>query len=300
MPAGAAVRIVLRFLLDEMVANEPGTRHGRDEEPLHQFRVASRSARSVLRHAGDTLPAKRAGKVSAGLAWLATLTGPARDLDVHLLQLPQDQDLDPLRILLLGRRDAARGALLGGLDSPRYQTLIRRWSALAADAPARHGKARRPAGPVVDAYISAAHGRVLDLAAAIHPGSTPQDLHRLRKRAKALRYLLENFRALYPAVPWKAAVGELKSLQDTLGEYQDCQVQAHLLSAVASLTDHPAAPAARRILADLEGRRERSRAEAATRSQRFASLAVTELFRQLYQPTSAASLGRPHPTRSGA
>jgi CHAD domain-containing protein len=293
MPAGKAVRIVLRSLLDEMVASEQDVRQARDGEPLHQFRVASRSARSVLRHAGDTLPAKRARKVSAGLAWLATLTGPVRDLDVHLLQLPEEQEVDALRDALGARREAARTALLDCLDSPRYKALVRRWSALVEEAPEQRGKARRAAGPVVDSYLSAAHGRILELASVIHPESRPEDLHRLRKRAKALRYLLENFRAFYPSAEWKAAVRELKSLQDTLGEYQDCRVQADLLAALAGGRAGSGISSARRVLLSLESRRERSFAESSARFQRFSSPEVTELFRRLYEPL-------PHPARSGA
>ena len=45
--------------------------------------------------------------------------------------------------------------------------------------------------------------------------------HAVRKRLKRLRYLSELAEPLFPAREIEAFVGELKSLQDALGRYQD-------------------------------------------------------------------------------
>jgi CHAD domain-containing protein len=58
-------------------------------------------------------------------------------------------------------------------------------------------------------------------------------LHDLRKDAKKLRYLLECFGGLFPAKPRRAFVGQLKALQDNLGEHQDAEVHLAQLRVLA-------------------------------------------------------------------
>ena len=55
--------------------------------------------------------------------------------------------------------------------------------------------------------------------------SPSDDVHALRKRCKELRYLLEVFRPVCARAPHRRLVKELKSLQDTLGDFQDGEVQ---------------------------------------------------------------------------
>ena len=64
------------------------------------------------------------------------------------------------------------------------------------------------------------------MGAAIDDASPPEALHDLRKKGKELRYLLEFFAGLYPAEVVKPMVKTLKALQDTLGRFQDREVQA--------------------------------------------------------------------------
>jgi CHAD domain-containing protein len=61
--------------------------------------------------------------------------------------------------------------------------------------------------------------------AAITEQSPPESLHDLRKRCKELRYALEFFAPLYDRATQAKVVGELKRLQDCLGEFQDTEVQ---------------------------------------------------------------------------
>ena len=64
----------------------------------------------------------------------------------------------------------------------------------------------------------------------------------MRKRAKGLRYLLEFFAPLYDPVAYRKVVGDLKSLQDCLGDFQDSQVQREEIHALADamLAEHAA------------------------------------------------------------
>lgn len=288
MSIAKAVSLVLSSLHEEMVANEAGVRSQLDTEFLHEYRVAGRCARSVLRQVQDLVPDESATALSDELRWLGTLTGPARDIDVHLNQLREaGSEVAPLRRLLVERRANAHEALVAALDSQRYRALLGSWSDLEHRAAARSRSlaGKRPAGEVVDEYLRQAHRRVLKAGTAVHDDSPAEALHDVRKKAKALRYLLETFQTLYPNDDWRAVVTELKVLQDNLGEFQDCQVQAAELRAmeedlaregasivtiVEGMTDH------------LDERQATARAAFAQRFKRFSSKGVAGRMKRLY------------------
>jgi CHAD domain-containing protein len=113
-------------------------------------------------------------------------------------------------------------------------------------------------------------------------------LHDLRKKGKELRYLLELFAALFPAQTIGPMVATLKSLQDTLGRFQDCEVQADMLRAlsadIAAQQHGPQALLAVGVLIEhLESRQAQARTEVAARFGPFAAKArrraVKETFR---------------------
>jgi CHAD domain-containing protein len=67
--------------------------------------------------------------------------------------------------------------------------------------------------------------KVARKGAVITAGSPPESLHDLRKRCKELRYALEFFAPLHDQAGYGKVVGDLKRLQDCLGEFQDTEVQ---------------------------------------------------------------------------
>ena len=75
------------------------------------------------------------------------------------------------------------------------------------------------------------------------------DIHRVRKRAKELRYLLEMFGPVFVREGLDPVVQRLRSLQDTLGEFQDAEVQRSWL---ARVPDMPGAQQAHRKLVTKE------------------------------------------------
>src|SRR5581483_10764100 len=118
--AAAALGAVLARLRDHVITNEEGTRQQLDTEFLHDFRVAIRRARSMLKVAGGVLAPGPAGHLAGELQWLAGVTGPVRDLDVHLEELGPEaaDDLDPLRQHLETLRRTAQADLFAGLGAP--------------------------------------------------------------------------------------------------------------------------------------------------------------------------------------
>ncbi|MFY9931917.1 MAG: CHAD domain-containing protein, partial [Streptosporangiaceae bacterium] len=172
------------------------------------------------------------------------------------------------------------------LRGPRFRALTDDWrKALLgirdAGAPKRgksRPKRRRPiaAGDLAAATTGRAFRRIVAQGQAITADSAPESLHNLRKRAKELRYLLEFFAPLHDPVAYRKVVGDLKQLQDCLGDFQDSQVQREELQVLAGqMLAKRAAPAATllamgEIAANLADSQAVARADFARRFARFA------------------------------
>lgn len=245
--AGRATRIVLRQLGDVVAASWQGATGDDDPEPLHELRVALRRARAVLRRSRDVLPDHAREEALDLVVSLARRTGAPRDLDVHLLEWesyvapldPADRArLEPVREALAARRDRAHADLedameLAGRDRwhRRFDELIDARRELDGERPA---DARRPVGRVVAKRIERDHHRLVSRSRKITASSPSDDIHRLRKDAKQLRYLVDAFGSLVSGSHRRAYLAELKALQDRLGALQDATVHRIELDDVAT------------------------------------------------------------------
>ncbi len=245
--AGRATRTVLHQLGDVVAASWQGAADGVDPESLHELRVALRRARAVLRVSRDVLPEHAREEALDLVVSLARHTGTPRDLDVHLLEWasyiepldPSDRTLlEPVRELIASRRDAAHISLQDVMDTAgrdrwhrRFDELIDTRRELDGDRPS---DARRPVGRVVAKRIERAHRRLVARGRAITAGSTSDAVHRLRKDAKQLRYLLDAFGSLASSSHRRAYLAELEALQDRLGALQDATVHRVELDVVAA------------------------------------------------------------------
>jgi len=305
MPAPVAVATLLLGLLDTLEQNVDGTLRDIDTEFLHDLRVAVRRTRSAIKLLGDMLPDGLAAAYAAEFKWLGDLTTPVRDLDVHLLgframtaQLvaASPADLEPFRAFLVRRRTREFRLLAAGLRSARFRAITEHWRK-ALEEVRDAGRPAKRRGVTADDLAVTRTARVFRRVAAqgsaITAASAPESLHDLRKRCKELRYVLEFFAPLHDPVAYRKVLGDLKQLQDCLGEFQDSQVQREEIHALADamLADH-AAPAATllamgEIAANLARSQAEARAEFAQRFARFAGSAGQQRFRDL--------LDRPRP-----
>ncbi|MET0577161.1 MAG: CHAD domain-containing protein, partial [Ilumatobacteraceae bacterium] len=292
IPALEGFRVVLAHLAEAIEANRQGTIDDIDPEFLHEFRVAVRRTRSVLRHGKRVLP--ELPWATEDLRSLGQLTGPPRDLDVYVLEwdryvaalAPETvAALDPVRRQLEADRDAAHGELAAALRSSATTDLLERWRSWLAEPPAAteggpHGE--RPVGAVVTRRIVKAQDRLLQQGRAITPETPADDVHELRKDAKKLRYLLECFGGLLRPGERKAFVKRLKELQDNLGEHQDAAVHVEQLREVAGElpTGVPATTfvAIGQLIEQLDRRRQAARDEFAERFTRYDSAATHQAF----------------------
>jgi CHAD domain-containing protein len=130
---------------------------------------------------------------------------------------------------------------------------------------------------VAQQRIGQAARRVLKHGERITADSPGEMVHALRKRCKELRYLLEVFRPLLAPVAQRRLVGELKKLQDCLGEFQDGEVQREAVRAfAAAMMDEGRAPAPTvlamgELAAQLDARQLHARAELVGRLDPFLS-----------------------------
>ena len=159
--ADLAVADALLGYLAEIEANVAGIVSDIDTEYLHEFRVAVRRTRSVLKLLGDVLPDGLADRVGAEFRWLGDVTSPTRDLDVYLLGIDdmaklvaRPGGLDAFGVHVRKRRAVEHRALVRALRSARFVDLCATWrvrvgrrhvSTLAAPGDCRSAGAGAPA-----------------------------------------------------------------------------------------------------------------------------------------------------------
>ena len=180
-----------------------------------------------------------------------------RSLDVYLLELDSmaaglasadPHDLDPFRSFLVRHRAAERRRLVRGLRSRRFEELMDGWrSALARVVAEADGGPS--AAKLARQRLERAFQTVVRRGKKIASDSPSDDVHSLRKRCKELRYLLEVFRPLCAEASYRPLLKELKALQDTLGDFQDGEVQREAIREFAAVMMNEGAAPAPTVLA---------------------------------------------------
>ena len=282
-PAPVAIATVLQHFVAAIDENLAGTIEAIDTEFLHDLRVAVRRTRSILKLTGDVLPADMAARFAPDFKWLGDLTTPVRDLDVYLLGFDDmaaglasadPRHLEPFRSFLGRHRTVERHRLVCGLRSRRFEQLMDGWRSALARA-ADGADAGPPIATLAGQRVKRVFRRVVRLGEQITADSPSEEVHALRKRCKELRYLLEVFRPLHADEPHRLLVKELKALQDTLGEFQDGEVQRQAVRQFAAeMMEEGTAPpetvlAMGELAAQLDARQVRARAELVDRLQPF-------------------------------
>lgn len=301
MRADAAVRRVLLHLLNTMESNEAGIIEQIDTEFLHDFRVAVRRTRSALGQIKTVFRPSVLQHYRQEFAWLGTITGPVRDLDVYLLKFDAYQkrvpgdlqpELEPLREFLEQRRASGQAELVAQLTSSRYRTLKSRWRRyLSAELSGRPATpdAGKPILYMAQCRTWKMYKRVYHEGIAITPASPASELHELRKSCKKLRYLMEFFQTLYPQKTIRAAIRELKQLQDNIGDFHDFEVQIHTLEAYSKemagmdISTPRTYLAMGALLDNLAAGKEQTRYEFKARFAKFAEAENRKLFRALFK-----------------
>ena len=242
-PLAEAGRRILRFHYERMVANEDGTREGKDIEALHHMRVATRRQRAAFRIVEPYFRRKAIRAFQGELRTAAGYLGAVRDLDVLIeaaeghrssLGSAAAQGFEPLLDEWRGKRDACREELLAYLSGDDYEAFKESYGAFLSSAGAGLKDAAPDDAPephlvrhVLPAEIWDHYGRVRAYERVLAWASI-ETIHAMRIQCKRLRYLLEFFSdALGRGA--SEAVEALVALQDHTGELHDVDVTIGLL-----------------------------------------------------------------------
>jgi CHAD domain-containing protein len=225
------VRRAVAEQVDELLVWDRAVRADADDA-VHQMRVTTRRIRSLLQASPDSFALSDDTSILDELRELASVLGEARDAEVlaeryrgALDGLPAELVRGSVRERLIGgaehRYQTGLQRSLAALRSTRYFRLLDGLDALVAEPPA--APAGGEAGPVT---IEAAHKKVRKAAkAAKHAAEQDRDsaIHRIRKRAKRLRYTAA-------AIGVTKVSDRAKAIQSLLGDHQDSVVsRAHLI-----------------------------------------------------------------------
>ncbi|MDN5763029.1 MAG: CHAD domain-containing protein [Microlunatus sp.] len=234
--ADFAVADALLGYLAELDATVDGIIADIDTEYLHDFRVAVRRTRTVLKLLGDVLPPGLAGRTAPEFRWLGDVTTPTRDLDVYLLELDDlaatvthPDDLSAFGAYVRERRASAQRELAKALKSKRYTDLVESWRAALAEVIAHPSHAEQTASDLAVERLHKVFAKCQKRSRKITADSHSELVHDLRKACKEMRYLMEVFKPLCDKRAYKNVIADFKELQDLLGEFQDGEVQAAAL-----------------------------------------------------------------------
>lgn len=297
--ADRAIKVILRSLTATMVANESGVRGNWDSEFLHDYRVALRRTRTLLRQFKTVFVATDLARYQTGFAWLANLTSTPRDLDVLLAQLEDyaaglpattAPDIAELRAYWQAERDVAGGVLVAAIDSVQYAEFFTDWCAfLERPVPSATDSATAmlpiflPARRRIYALFRRARREGRDIEQA----GTPMQLHALRKTCKKLRYLMEFFSGLFPVNEVKPLLRTLKLLQDNLGSFQDAAVHLEAIQRYLHVAPIARVLAARLLMDELYRRQTMARRSFDGCFAQFAAVENRRRYRKLFCPGTA-------------
>lgn len=249
MDWGTAFKLVARSCLYQIVANAPALRQG-DAEAVHQMRVGLRRLRAAISLFKNVLAGRQTETIKSELKWLTGELGPARELDVFMKRVVKASQ----------RTGAARRGKTPGLGAVITDFHKRRAEAMERAAQVVDSARFRRLTVDTTAWIETGDWtnrkdvfnsdckdyRAADAAAdelrrrrkkickrGAHLAELePRRRHKLRIAAKKLRYATEFFGGAFPGrkqqTHRETFIGELKALQDALGELNDIAVHQQL------------------------------------------------------------------------
>jgi CHAD domain-containing protein len=241
-PIHLNLRRLLRFTTSIMKLNEEGIRKDIDTEFLHDYRVALRRNRSILRQLSGAFDPETTAWALNGLREPGKRTNQLRDSDVCLLRrndytalLPQSlrAALDPFFSDMEAEKRLHHRQFCRYLSGREYLDFMASWEAFLADDVApdeqKAPMAHRQTGKVAAKSIRKALKKVLAHGRRTGSESGDAELHELRIDCKKLRYLLEFFSSLFRPESATEVLRQMKALQDNLGTFVDLSVQMEFL-----------------------------------------------------------------------
>lgn len=232
VPAPRAVLTLIKVFVSVLEETETGIVRDWDTEFLHDYRVALRKIRTLLRLSPGLFLPVTVAELNTGLKKTAKKTGRARDLDVLLANretyegfLPGELKpaIDSFFRDINHRRTAAYSALKNHLRSGSYRKLKKRLVSLEEEA--CNSDIRTPIGTLADQWVRMQIREIMTSFQMYREDPSAEALHMLRIEGKRLRYLFELFEPIFSGKRLRNLVKSLKRFQDILGGINDISVQ---------------------------------------------------------------------------
>ena len=241
-PVHNSARQLLQFTLSVMRANEEGIKNNLDTEFLHDYRVAIRRTRSILKLLKGVFEPEDTLYYLNLFRDIGQRTNELRDQDVSLLrQSSWYQCLPPflrpsLKLFftdIAASRKKLHRQFCRYLASDAYQSFLDEWDAFIhrqSIPDFEHcPNASLSTKDIALDTIKKAWKKVIRHGRQVSEETTDSELHALRIDCKKLRYLLEFFSSIFSHKSAAPVIRQLKELQDNLGDFVDFSVQLHFL-----------------------------------------------------------------------
>lgn len=229
--------------IDRVVFQSTRAIKSRDEESVHDLRVAIRRLIQGLAVFRPNFTSKKPRKMRKCLKQVLSLAGVVRDYDIALdcIAKLQSPHAERIRETLRAERKKAEAPLVENLKHMVLRKASRQWRRefelvnlqqvpgceTVGDA------ARRELPRTAQLFF-----RRGDQAVAA--GRTAEQLHQFRLAAKKFRYTFEIFAGVYRSVS-RSVLEQLKTLQQALGKINDCASTRSLLTRFGAHADIQAA-----------------------------------------------------------
>jgi triphosphatase len=238
-----ALRIIARACLYQIAANEHSVQRG-DPEGVHQMRIGVRRLRTAISLFKGILAGGQTEAMKLELKWLTGELGPARELDVFVKRAVTKESnangpsLGAVAKDFRKRRRQAFERAAEAVASLRFRQLIldaAAWIAIGEWArnedELRRSMRERPSPDAAAEELARRQKKIRKQGKHLAE-LDPQRFHKLRIRAKKIRYAAEFFADVFPSK--KSArrrdkfVVALKAMQDALGDINDIRVHESL------------------------------------------------------------------------
>ncbi len=241
----AAFQTIARACLRQLVANEPAMQKG-DAEGLHQTRVALRRLRAAISLFSDMLADPQTSRMKSEFKWITGELAPARELDVFFKRVvkpvadgkPNGPGVAVLTRELRKKREHAFARAQAAIESDRFRGLVLDTAAwietgdwMHDDTAVARALRERPIAAAAAEALGRHRKKILKKGAQLDK-LDPLRRHKLRIRAKKLRYAAEFFAGAFPGKKSSRRreefVAGLEKLQDALGDLNDITVHEEL------------------------------------------------------------------------
>jgi inorganic triphosphatase YgiF len=252
-----AFQAIAGAALNQISANARALRQARVPEALHQLRVGVRRLRSAMSLFAPMLADAALDGVKVEFKWFAGELDEARDLDVFtedVLRPAMEREPDLVGLAALAERFAAARELAydraeAAIGSQRFRDLMLSTLCWMEAGEWRVGEdpmlaelRTRPVRVLAREEFDKRRRSILKKARRLVE-MQPAERHKLRIRAKRLRYACGFFASLYPGRAQKDFSAAARKLQDCLGALTDIAFSRDLALRIAGMNGADAEPA---------------------------------------------------------